>query len=125
MVAVNTVANPTQATSGKPARDAVLSTGLAASTKATLVATSAAAAAVLSGRLRLLKNRRLQPPIMTVFQPSSPNAFERCALGDARSSRYPATANAASMAVQATGKAQSGGLNDGSFNERYHAIVRG
>ncbi len=34
-------------------------------------------------------------------------------------------ASPASMPVQATGNTQSGGLNGGSRNARYHAIVRG
>ncbi len=87
IVAVNTVAKATQPTNGNPALAAVRSTGLAACTKAALLATMVAAATVLAPKLRCLKNSRLQPPIMKTFQPSSASARARCALGAALNRR--------------------------------------
>ncbi len=87
MVAVSTVANPSQPTKGIPAREAVRSTGLAALTNATLLATIVAATTVLTARSWRLKNNRLQPPIMNTFKPRSASALDRWALGAARSRR--------------------------------------
>jgi hypothetical protein len=80
---------------------------------------------VLMGRLRRLKNNRFQPPIMKMFHPRIARAFDRSALGTALKSRYAAIAKAASIPVQTTGIAQSGGLKAGSRKDKYHAMTRG
>lgn len=87
MAAVKSVAKLTHATKGRPARAATGSARVASLENSMPVAIIVAAAAVLSARLRRLKNKRLQAPIMKTFQDSHPRALRRAAESGDRSSR--------------------------------------
>lgn len=94
-------------------------------TRTALVARSPPTAAVLSGKFRPPKKRRLQPPVPITFPRSRASACDRAADGGLRNRRYASYAMPLSMPIQATGIATSGGWIAGLRNRRDHSKTRG